>query len=162
MPGSFPDHMSGINALPKWDFNVPYDPRNYGPEKQAARAAAVIERAKADKERNAKAQRELQRTMRNVAQEIRERFDAELRKAGITKDVDADEMLSIDQDSTCFASVTWEPTDDEGNGIVTGEFHRGGAKVYSAQMTREEFLEFKDEAEESGSTGGVYNVLQPF
>ena len=68
------------------------------------------------------------------------------------------DTLSIDKPSTCFASVEFEVIDEDGNGIATGTFHRGGSLVYSGPMSIDEFLEWSD----SESLGGYYNETKPF
>jgi hypothetical protein len=151
------DHMAGINALPRWDPNNPttfrYDWKNYDAEAKADYQRFKAAREKNDRDRQAKAEAKLKETMREVRQFIAEKT---MEEAKLPLTVDGD-SLTIDKPSTCFASVTWEPTDDEGNGVVTGEFHRGGALVYSGEMTLDEFTEWAADP----SLGGFYNAVKP-
>lgn len=138
-----PDHMSGIErAVPKFV----YDPKNYDPKaykefKDARRAV--------DQERVARSQRELKRTMRNVAQEIKEHFESELRKAGITTEDTGRNALEWLGESTCFSDLTYDHEAEE----VVATFRRDGS-VYRYGLTREEAEEWFD----APSAGKFFNA----
>jgi hypothetical protein len=148
--------MSGIEAaVPnldtyKYDPRVPYDREAYkrGAEARAAR----------DAERVAKAQADFDKVMKEANQVVSDKAREEL-----GRNIREGDVLTIDRPSTCFASVEWIATsdaDEDGvvEGIVTGEFHRGGAKVYSAPMSLDDFVSWSDDE----STGSWYNANDPF
>jgi hypothetical protein len=149
-------HLDGINALvPKWDPSnldrgYSYDPKNYD---RADYAKFEAERAERDQARQAKAERDLAKAMKDAGKVVSDKVRDEL-----GRNIREGDVLSIDKPSTCFAVVDWEAIDDEGNGVVTGEFHRGGAKIYSAPMTLDEFLDWSDDE----SVGSWYNANDPF
>jgi hypothetical protein len=149
-------HLDGINALvPKWDPSnldrgYSYDPKNYD---RADYAKFEAERAERDQARQAKAERDLAKAMKDAGKVVSDKVRDEL-----GRNIREGDALSIDKPSTCLAAVDWEAIDDEGNGVVTGEFHRGGAKIYSAPMTLDEFLDWSDDE----SVGSWYNANDPF
>jgi hypothetical protein len=149
-------HLDGINALvPKWDPSnldrgYSYDPKNYD---RADYAKFEAERAERDQARQAKAERDLAKAMKDAGKVVSDKVRDEL-----GRNIREGDVLSIDKPSTCLAAVDWEAIDDEGNGVVTGEFHRGGAKIYSAPMTLDEFLDWSDDE----SVGSWYNANDPF
>jgi hypothetical protein len=148
------DHNSGINALPRWDAANPksysYDPKNYDRQDYARFKEA---RAVADKARVAKSQAALKAVMRDAGRVVPDKIaqlTGKRRRTGV---------LTVDTPSTCFASIEWEPYDDDPeNGIATGEFFRGGALVYSGEMSRDEFEAWAEDP----SPGGFYNAEKPF
>jgi hypothetical protein len=156
-----PDHMQGVeNAVPKWDASNPtsynYDPKNYDPADYAKFKEA---RREANLKRQAKAERDLQKAMKDAAKAVNDKVKEELTKA-----VQPGDVLTIDKPSTCFALVEWQATgesDDESDdieGVVTGTFHRGGKITYDGQMMLTEFLDWS--ADES--VGSWYNDQKPF
>jgi hypothetical protein len=93
------------------------------------------------------------KTTRDVANFIKSKTK-ELSKPSIKAAAKAGKVLRISTPSTCFAAVTWESTSDDGDdGIVTGEFYRGGAVVYDGPMSLDEFIEWSS----SDSVGKFYN-----
>jgi hypothetical protein len=145
-------HLDGINqVVPRWnpdqlDKGYNYDPKNYDREDYARFKEARQQR---DQARQAKAERDLAKATKDAGKVVSDRAREEL-----GRNVREGDVLSIDKPSTCFASVEWEATDNEGNGTCTGTFHRGGAKTYSGPMTLDEFLDWSDDE----SVGGFYNA----
>lgn len=154
------DPASRINqVVPRWDpqnldRGFKYDPKNYDredyarfKEARAARDAARVEKSKED------FMQAMDNVGRVVADKQREEIGANLKPG---------DVLSIDKPSTCFVSVEWTPDEDQPEdsdevmGVITGEFHRGGAKVYSAPCTLSDFLAM----EKAKSLGGYYNNVE--
>jgi hypothetical protein len=133
-----------------------YDPRNYD---RADYARFKEARQANDQKRQQKSERELAKALKDAAKVVSDKVREELGNS-----VKPGDVLTIDKPSACFKLVSWEATgddddeSDEINGVVTGEFHRGGALVYSGPMTLDEFLDWS--ADES--VGGWYNANDPF
>jgi len=165
-----PDHMSGINSLPKWDPSnlskgYSYDPKNYDRVDYAKFKEA---RAARDKAANATSQKNLKEAQRRFKTEfnkaVKGKVGSELKNGPtrnqINKVAKAGHVLQADTPSSCFQSVTWRATSDDGqDGIVTGTFWRGGALAYSGQMSLDEFL---DGFGATDSLGTEYNETKPF
>ncbi len=157
-----PDHTAGVNSLPRWDPNnldkgFIYDRSTYSRDREEYRKFKEA-RAARDKARQEKAERELDRVVKGANKLVADKVKEELKNS-----VQPGDVLTIDRPSTCFKSVSWQAdeSDDDGdevNGVVTGEFHRGGDVVYSAPMTLSEFLDWAD----SESIGSAYNETKPF
>jgi hypothetical protein len=151
-----PDHMAGINALPKWNPANPtsyaYDPANYDPADYADFKAARLAKQGSGKTARKKA------TTANVSKFLKDRYHAKQQgnalpnRDDIDKAAKAGHTLRADLPSTCFESVTWK------DGIVTGTFYRGGAIVYDGEMDLDEFIDFAS----SDSLGEWYNANKPF
>jgi hypothetical protein len=157
-----PDHMAGINNLPRWDRANPttyaYDWRNYDPKDYQAFKEA---RAKKPSNKTARAKEVTKHVSEALKQGYKNRTASrkELTADQIKQAAKAGHVLRAELPSTCFASVTWEATDDSGtDGIVTGEFYRGGSIVYDGEMTLDEFQDFAS----SDSLGKWYNENKPF
>jgi hypothetical protein len=162
-------HMAGINALPRVNALPPtpagttdkFDTSLFTPAQRdkwlgiARKAGATksnLTYAEAQKQQKA-AQQKLQKEMSAAT---RGAFSSELKK-GPTRDqinqaVKAGKTLRADVPSKCLASLTFE-LDEDGNGIATAEFFRGGAIVYDFPMDLDEFLEWA-----SGSLGEYGNA----
>jgi hypothetical protein len=165
-----PDHMSGINALPKWDPNnlsagYRYDPTNYD---RADYAKFKEARATRDKAANKTSQKNLKdaqaRFKTEFSKAVKGKVGGELKKGPardqINKAAKAGHVLEADQPSSAFSSVTWRATSADGQeGIVTGTFWRGGSLVYSGEMSLDDFL---DGFGSTDSLGGEYNDTKPF
>ena len=160
-----PDHMAGINALPSMRaYNDALTSARYG----ADRSTRTIEQSRAlskqletfrnqaqrDKYGSANLlSRDLSKELKQAQQSTRPGEKASSR-AQIKQRAKNGATLWADQDSECFASVSWEADDDTGeDGTCTLEFWRGGQVVYDVDMTFDEFLEFAN----SDSLGGYFN-----
>jgi hypothetical protein len=126
-----PDHMAGINALPKWDpanldKGYSYDPKNYSSKDYNLYKVARTTR---DQQRVAKDQRDFQQAMKSAAKVVREKVSS-LR--GQNRD------LEWDGDSTVFADLYY----DAEAGGVWASFFRGGQLEYFYDMDRETAREF--------------------
>jgi len=160
-----PDHMSGINALPKWDPNnlsagYRYDPANYD---RADYAKFKEARAARDKAANAKSKASLKEAQQKFAKEFSRAIGDKVREAhaGRTKAKSRDQInqavargktIYADVPSRCLASLSFHQ-DKDGNGVATAEFYRGGKIVYDYPMDLDEFLEWA-----SGSLGEYGNA----
>jgi hypothetical protein len=150
-----PDHMAGINGLPKWNPANPtmytYDPANYDPADYAAFKAARLAKPNGTTARK-KATTEM--VSRTLKENYRKRNEGkkQLTADEINAAAKAGHKLRADLPSTCFESVTWK------DGIVTGTFYRGGSIVYDGEMSLDEFQDFAS----SDSLGQWYNANKPF
>jgi hypothetical protein len=151
-------HMDGINKLPRWDPSNPtkynYDPTNYDAADYAkfkqARIDAQAKQQKATVNRS-------QQIIKEANKVIKDAINERLKNQGPSRDVfnaaaKAHKQLNANTPSTCFASLSWR------DGIVAGEFYRGGSVVYDGEMTLDEFLDFA----QSDSLGEWYNANKPF
>ena len=137
-----PSHMSGIDALPRWNSANPtsynYDPKNYSAaDYQAfkeARAAFGQQQLKAELARN-------KQVMKEANKAIKQTISEEQKKQGPTRDeiqkaAKAGKTLYANMPSSCFASLSWH------KGVATMEFYRGGAIVYDEPMSLANFLDW--------------------
>jgi hypothetical protein len=151
-----PDHMSGINALPKWDpANLSagyrydaanYDRADYAKFKEARAAKGKVDVA-ASKQRLKAAQKQF---AKDIQKAISDKTKEAVRFKGPTKQqiqsaAKTGKTLHITTPSTCFNSVNWK------NGIVSVEFQNGYA--YSAPLDLDTMLEWADDE----SLGGFFN-----
>jgi hypothetical protein len=121
-----PDHMAGINALPKWDPSNPttysYDSANYNAADYAkfkeARQAFGQQQLKAATERN-------KQIMKDASKAIKDKFNEEKKKlasgqkrlslAQIKAAVKAGKTIYADAASECFYSLSFR-ADRDGDG----------------------------------------------
>jgi len=152
-----PNHMAGINALPKWDPANPtayrYDPLNYDRADYAKFKAA---RRAHDTAAYKESQKRLKTMEKNVSKEmnaaIRENIYGEVKKvqpsrAEMQAAAKAGKSLHALMPSTCLQSLTWK------KGVTTAEFYRGGAITYEYEMDLDEFVSWA----QSGSLGKYGN-----
>jgi hypothetical protein len=154
----FPDHMAGINGLPKWDRSNPtsysYDPTNYDASDYAefkqARIDAQKEQLKASAARN-------KQIMKDASQAIQDTLTGEKKKlASGQKRLSLDEIkaagragktIYADAASDCFYSLSWK------DGVAHAEFNKrnpdGG---YDYDVDLDTFLDWT-----TGSLGEFFN-----
>jgi hypothetical protein len=155
-----PDHMKGIDSLPKWDPSNPtkynyvygdYNPADYQAFKEA-RQKFGQQQMKATAKRN-------KQIMQEANKAIKDTINSELKKMGptrgeIMKAAKAGKTLVATTPSECFSEVSWEATDDEGqDGICTMEFARDGY-LLDEPMSLEDYLDFA----QADSLGKFYNA----
>jgi hypothetical protein len=145
-----PDHMAGINALPRWDPSNPtkysYDPKNYNPaDYQAfkeARQKFGQQQIKATAERN-------KQIMRDVNKTIKDKFNEEKKKLAsgqkrltldqIKKAARGGKRIFADAASECFAELSWraDPDGDGTDGTAHAVFNKrdsGGGYDYDVDL----------------------------
>jgi hypothetical protein len=148
-----PDHMAGMNSLPRWDPSNPtkysYDPKNYNPADYAAfkeaRQKFGQQQIKATAERN-------KQIMRDANKAIKDTINRELKKIGPTRGqiltaAKSGKRLVASTPSECFSEVSWS------RGVCTMEFARDGY-VLEEPMDVEDFLDFA----QADSLGKFYNA----
>lgn len=137
-----PDHMKGIDSLPKWDRANPttynyvwndYDPADYAKFKEARLAAHPVStdwRNPFGKEGT-------------LAKSINKQlagFEAYRQKQVNQAVADAApkhaRLIADGEDSTCLERLTWK------DGIATATFFRGGQITYDYPMSRDQFVEW--------------------
>jgi hypothetical protein len=153
-----PNHMAGINSLPKWDPNnlsrgYTYDPKNYDradytrfKEARAARDKAAY----AQSQKNLKAARQqfpknfrkaiLDKTKEAHAAQFKGPSETQIRNAA-----KSGRTLHITTPSSCFDSVNWK------NGNVSVVFWNGYS--YQAPLDLDTMLEWASDA----SLGSFFN-----
>jgi hypothetical protein len=136
-----PDHMKGIDSLPKWNPANPttyaYDPKHYDAADyakfKAARLAAQNKQQKATAARSKQLTLELNKIMKDTIRD-------ELKKRpGVTREqvkeqANKGKMLMADTPSECFESVFFQ------DGTCTCVFARDGY-VWETEMEVDEFLD---------------------
>jgi hypothetical protein len=158
-----PDHMAGINALPKWDpSNVAagyrYDWRNYDPADYAAfKAAQNAHDKKAMADAKARSKQVMKEVNKTIADKLKDAKQSNRQKAASRDQVKAwakaGHTLYADIPSTCFEELKFIPDkDDPSVGTIVGTFFHGGSLTYSGDADLEEFLD----AVASGSLGEAY------
>lgn len=151
-----PAHMQGIDNLPSMRaYNEAYNQARYG----ADRATRTIEEARA-----LTRQLETLRTKAlfdqygpaNLTKTLDKQMNKMVKKAvngkrqqatsldQIKRAAAAGKTIYADQDSDCFASLSWT------NGIATAEFYHGGSIVYDYPVSLEQFLEWANAEEGLG------------
>jgi hypothetical protein len=154
-----PDHMAGLNALPKWDRANPttysYDWKNYDPADYAAFKAAKQSRQDRNIGRPARQQAIQKRISDALKKNYAKRQEGKPQptREQINEAAKAGKPLRADLPSTCFASLTFKQ-DKDGNGTVFAEFYRGGAINYEYPMELDDFLDWAG----SESLGVFFNA----
>jgi hypothetical protein len=162
-----PDHMAGINALPRWDPTNPttynYDWRNYDAADYAkfkeARQASGQQQLKAAVARN-------KQIMKDVSKTINDKFTEEKKKLAsgqkkltlgeIKKAAKAGKHIYADAASECFYSLSWhaDPDGDGTDGTAHAVFNkRDPGDGYDYDVDLDTFLDWA-----SDSLGEFFNA----
>jgi len=142
---SAPDHMKGINALPKWDPNnlwagYRYDPFNYNREDYAKFKEA---RAARDKVARKESLKRLKAAQKQFAKDFRQAVMDKTKEAARIKGPTRAEIDNAVREgrtlvatipSSCFSEVYYE------DGVCTAVFARDGY-VWEEEMTLDDFLD---------------------
>jgi hypothetical protein len=141
-----PDHMKGLNALPRWDPSDPtkynYDPKNYDPNDYAKFKQARAER---DQQRQVKDKAVMKKALQNAAQAIHDKANEIQGKPKRPRPVE------WAGDSECFADLEYSAAD----GGVWATFNRGGQTPapYFYPMSKAEARDWFDD----DSVGAYFN-----
>lgn len=163
-----PDHMAGINNLPRWDASNPttyrYDPKNYNAADYAqfkqARLDQQTKQQAATRARSKQIAKEVNQTIKDAIKGGKKEAN---NKKGASRDqikqwAKAGHVLYADVPSDCFQELKFIPDkDDPSTGEVVGTFWHGGSLTYSGPLDLDEFLDAT-----SGSLGEWYNATLPF
>lgn len=141
---SAPDHMKGINALPKWDPSNPtkytYDPANYDRTDYAKFKEARVAHDKAARKESLK---RLKAAQKQFAKDFRQAVMDKTKEAARIKGPTRTEIDNAVREgrtlvatipSSCFSEVYYE------DGVCTAVFARDGY-VWEEEMPLDDFLD---------------------
>lgn len=160
-----PDHMAGINALPRWDPNAPtkynYDSSNYDPQDYAkfkqARQAYGAEQIKTQAARSKQLMKEINNSIKDKFTEEKKKLSGgkNLTRADVNAAAKSGKTIYANVASECFESLSWRADkDDPTMGTAHAEFNKrnpdGG---YDYDVDLDTFLEWC-----SDSLGEFFNA----
>jgi hypothetical protein len=162
-----PDHMAGMNSLPRWDPSNPtayrYDAANYNAADYAkfkeARQAFGQQQMKATAERNKQIFKDVNKTIKDKFNEEKKKLTSgqkQLTRGEIKSAVKAGKKIYADRASECFYSLSWraDPDGDGTDGTAHAVFnHRDPGDGYDYDIDLDTFLDWA-----SDSLGQFFNA----